>query len=71
MRGDRTLPRFMRLVEAELAPKADPALSYMTGPDPGQGLQTAGRYAEAHRLLQTTQGRDLPAAWVSGPRRRS
>ena len=65
MRGDQdAYPRFMRLVEAELAPKADPALSCMTALIQATALQTAGRYAEAHRLLQTTQSRDLPAAWV-------
>ena len=72
MRGDQDLhSRFIRLVDAELAPKADPALSCMTALIQTKALQTAGRYAEAHQLLQTNPGRQLPAAWLLGPGRRS
>lgn len=65
MRGDQDVySRFMRLVDAEMAPQTEPALSCMTALIQAKALQTAGRYAEAHQLLQTTDGRELPAAWL-------
>jgi ATP/maltotriose-dependent transcriptional regulator MalT len=69
MRGDQDVySRFMRLVDAEMAPQTEPALSCMTALIQAKALQTAGRYAE-HQLLQITDGRELPAAWL--PRTRA
>ena len=68
MHGDLDLySRFLRLVDAALAPKTDPALSYMQAQIQAKGLQNAGRYAEARDILLTDTGRELPSAWVLQP----
>ena len=61
MHGDLDLySRFLRLVDAALAPKTDPALSYMQALIQAKAYQSAGRYAEARDILLTNTGRDLP-----------
>ena len=65
MRGDLDLySRFLRLVDAALAPKTDPALSYMQALIQAKAYQSAGRYAEARDILLTDTGRELPDDWV-------
>src|SRR6476661_8369169 len=65
MRGDLDLySRFLRLVDAALAPKTDPALSYMQALIQAKAYQSAGRYAEARDILLTDTGRELPSDWV-------
>ena len=65
MHGDLDLySRFLRLVDAALAPKTDPALSYMQALIRAKAYQSAGRYAEARDILLTNTGRELPSAWV-------
>jgi len=65
MHGDLDLySRFLRLVDAALAPKTDPALSYMQALIQAKAYQSAGRYAEARDILLTDTGRELPSDWV-------
>ena len=65
MHGDLDLyARFLRLVDAALAPKTDPALSSMQALIQAKALQSAGRYAEARDLLVSTNVRELPGTWV-------
>jgi len=65
MHGDLDLySRFLRLVDAALAPKTDPALSSMQALIQAKALQSAGRYGEARDLLTSTGARELPATWV-------
>jgi LuxR family maltose regulon positive regulatory protein len=62
--GDLDLySRFLRLVDADLAPKADPALSCMAALVQAKALQSAGRHAEAFDLLSANKGRELASAW--------
>jgi LuxR family transcriptional regulator, maltose regulon positive regulatory protein len=62
--GDLDLySRFLRLVDADLAPKADPALSCMAALVQAKALQSAGRHAEAFDLLSANTGRELASAW--------
>ena len=62
--GDLDLySRFLRLVDADLAPKADPALSCMAALVQAKALQSAGRHPEALELLSANKGRDLASAW--------
>ena len=61
MHGDLDLySRFLRLVDAALAPKTDPALSYMQALIQAKAYQSAGRYVEARDILLTDTGRELP-----------
>jgi LuxR family transcriptional regulator, maltose regulon positive regulatory protein len=65
LHGDLDLySRFLRLVDAALAPKTDPALSSMQALIQAKALQSAGRYAEARDLLLSTDRRELPDTWV-------
>jgi LuxR family maltose regulon positive regulatory protein len=65
MHGDLDLySRFLRLVDAALAPKTDPALSYMQALIQAKAYQSAGRYVEARDILLTDTGRELPSDWV-------
>jgi LuxR family maltose regulon positive regulatory protein len=65
MHGDLDLySRFLRLVDAALAPRTDPALSYMQALIRAKAYQSAGRYVEARDILLTTTGRELPGTWV-------
>ena len=62
--GDLDLySRFLRLVDADLAPKADPALSCMAALVQAKALQSAGRPDEAFDLLSANKGRELASAW--------
>jgi LuxR family transcriptional regulator, maltose regulon positive regulatory protein len=62
--GDLDLySRFIRLVDADLAPKADPALSCMAALIQAKALQIAGRQAEAFDLLSASKERELAGAW--------
>jgi LuxR family maltose regulon positive regulatory protein len=64
MHGDLDLySRFNRLVDADPAPRADPALSCMAALIQAKALQSAGRYAEAYESLSANKGRELPSAW--------
>lgn len=64
MHGDLDLySRFLRLVDAALAPKTDPALSSMLALIRAKAYQSAGRYVEARDILTNT-GRELPGGWV-------
>jgi LuxR family maltose regulon positive regulatory protein len=56
--------RFLRLVDADLAPKADPALSLMSAIVQAKALQTAGRPAEAFEVLSAARQRELTGAWT-------
>ncbi|HWI01867.1 MAG TPA: LuxR C-terminal-related transcriptional regulator [Propionibacteriaceae bacterium] len=64
IRGDLDLySRFIRLVDADLAPKADPALSCMAALVQAKALQIAARHAETFDVLSANKGRDLASAW--------
>ena len=65
MHGDLDLySRFLRLVDAALAPKTDPALSSLLALIRAKAYQSAGRFGEAPDILLTNTGRELPSAWV-------
>jgi LuxR family maltose regulon positive regulatory protein len=65
LRGDLELySRFVRLVDAALAPKTEPALSTMQALVQATALQSAGRHQEARELLRNADGRELPHDWA-------
>ena len=65
LHGDVDLySRFLSLVDDALAPRTDPALSYMAALIRAKALQSAGRYPEARELLLAHGGRELPDTWV-------
>ena len=65
MHGDLDLySRFLRLVDAALAPDTDPALSYLQALIRATAYQSAGRYVEARDVLLNNTGSELPDTWV-------